>query len=36
MAAQETTLKTLCIRAEILANRTTPPEDQALRREYQV
>jgi len=36
MAAQETTLKTLCIRAEILANRTTPPEHQALRREYQV
>ncbi|HWG71467.1 MAG TPA: DUF349 domain-containing protein [Steroidobacteraceae bacterium] len=36
MAAQETAFKTLCIRAEILAGRTTPAEDQALRREYQV
>ena len=26
----------LCIRAEILTDRPTPPEDQPLRREYQV
>jgi hypothetical protein len=32
----EIALRTLCIRAEILAERATPPEDQILRREYQV
>lgn len=36
LAANETTLKTLCIRAEILTDLPTPPEDQALRREYQL
>jgi hypothetical protein len=34
--SNETVLRTLCIRAEILADVATPPEDQALRREYQV
>ena len=34
--AAEIALRTLCIRAEILAERATPPEDQILRREYQV
>jgi hypothetical protein len=34
--ANETVLRTLCIRAEILADLPTPPEDQTLRREYQV
>jgi hypothetical protein len=34
--AHETALRMLCIRSEILANHPTPPEDQALRREYQV
>jgi hypothetical protein len=34
--ANETVLRTLCIRAEILADMATPPEDQTLRREYQV
>jgi hypothetical protein len=29
-------LRTLCIRAEILSDIPTPPEDQALRRDYQV
>ena len=32
----ETVLRTLCIRAEILTDQATPPEDQTLRREYQV
>jgi hypothetical protein len=36
VAANETALKMLCIRAEILTDRPTPPEDQPLRREYQV
>ena len=36
LAANETTLKTLCIRAEILTDLQTPPEDQALRRAYQL
>jgi len=35
-AANETVLRTLCIRAEILTDLPTPPEDQTLRREYQV
>ena len=34
--ANETVLRTLCIRAEILTDLPTPPEDQTLRREYQV
>ena len=34
--ANETVLRTLCIRAEILTDQVTPPEDQTLRREYQV
>jgi hypothetical protein len=36
VAANEAALKMLCIRAEILTDRPTPPEDQPLRREYQV
>jgi hypothetical protein len=32
----ETVLRTLCIRAEILTDQATPEEDQTLRREYQV
>lgn len=36
VTANETALRTLCIRAEILTERTTPVEDQALRRQYQV
>ena len=36
LAANETALRMLCIRAEILADLPTPPEDQALRREYQL
>ncbi len=35
-ATNEVTLRTLCIRAEILTDVPTPEEDQALRREYQV
>ncbi len=35
-AANETALRMLCIRSEILTDRPTPPEDQALRRAYQV
>jgi hypothetical protein len=34
--ANETVLRMLCIRAEILTDTATPPEDQPLRREYQV
>jgi hypothetical protein len=34
--ANETVLRTLCIRAEILTDLPTPAEDQTLRREYQV
>lgn len=34
LAANEAALKMLCIRAEILADVATPPEDQARRREY--
>jgi hypothetical protein len=36
LAANETALKTLCIRAEILTDLPTPPEDQPLRRDYQL
>jgi len=36
LAANEQALRTLCIRAELLTDQTTPPEDQALRREYQL
>jgi hypothetical protein len=36
VAANEAALRMLCIRAEILTDRPTPPEDQPLRREYQV
>lgn len=36
LAANEASLRMLCIRAEILADMPTPPEDQALRREYQL
>ena len=35
-AVHETVLRTLCIRSEILTDQPTPPEDQALRRDYQV
>jgi hypothetical protein len=35
-AAHETALRMLCIRGEILTDTPTPPEDHALRREYQV
>jgi hypothetical protein len=35
-AARERTLRLLCVRAEILSERATPPEDEALRRNYQV
>jgi Domain of Unknown Function (DUF349) len=36
VAANELTLRTLCIRAEILTDTQTPAEDHALRREYQL
>jgi len=36
LAANEAALRQLCIRAEVLTERPTPPEDQPLRREYQV
>jgi hypothetical protein len=36
LTANEASLRQLCIRAEVLADRPTPPEDQPLRREYQV
>lgn len=36
LAANEAALRMLCIRAEVLADLQTPPEDQALRREYQL
>ncbi len=35
-AGHEKELRMLCIRGEILTDKPTPPEDQALRREYQV
>jgi hypothetical protein len=34
--ARERTLRMLCIRCEILGSTPTPPEDQALRRDYQM
>lgn len=36
LAANEAALKLLCIRAEMLTDTPTPPEDQTLRREYQL
>jgi hypothetical protein len=36
VAGNEKRLRTLCIRAEIFAGLETPPDDQALRREYQL
>lgn len=36
LATNETALKMLCIRAEILSDVPTPAEDQSLRREYQL
>ncbi|MDB5969047.1 MAG: hypothetical protein JWQ90_1497 [Hydrocarboniphaga sp.] len=36
LAANEAAVKMLCIRAEILTDMPTPPEDQALRRDYQL
>ena len=36
IAANETALRWLCIRAELAAGVETPPEDQELRREYQM
>jgi len=36
LAANESALKMLCIRAEVLTEMPTPPEDQALRRDYQL
>jgi hypothetical protein len=36
LEANDEALRLLCIRAEILADRPSPPEDQSLRREYQV
>ncbi len=36
LAANEAALRLLCVRAELLSGRSTPPEDQELRREYQM
>jgi hypothetical protein len=36
LAAQEAAFRMLCIRAEIITDRPTPPEDHPLRRDYQV
>jgi hypothetical protein len=36
LAANEAALKMLCIRAEVLTDLPTPPEDQPLRRDYQL
>ncbi|MDM4769941.1 DUF349 domain-containing protein [Solimonas sp. SE-A11] len=36
LQAHENALKLLCIRAELVTDTPTPPEDQALRREYQL
>ncbi len=36
LAANEAALRMLCVRAEVLTDTATPPEDQALRREYQL
>jgi hypothetical protein len=35
-ASHESALRMLCIRCEILTDLPTPPEDQAMRRDYQV
>ncbi len=35
-AGHEKSLRLLCVRSEILTDKPTPPEDQVLRREYQV
>lgn len=35
-AAHEHALRLLCVRGDLLADRPTPPEDQALRRSYQM
>ena len=35
-AANEAALRLLCVRAELVAGRSTPPEDQERRREYQM
>ena len=36
IAANESALRLLCIRAEILTGKSTPESDQPLRREYQM
>src|SRR6202034_4310282 len=36
LAANENAYRTLCVRLEIAGGQTTPPEDQSLRREYQM
>ena len=36
LSANELALRTLCIRAEVLTDTPTPPDDQSLRREYQL
>jgi len=36
LAANEAALRLLCVRAELIADATTPPEDVELRREYQM
>ncbi len=36
LAANEAALRLLCVRAEVIAGVPTPPEDHALRREYQM
>ncbi len=36
LAAHEAALRLLCVRAELATGRTTPPEDQERRREYQM
>ena len=36
VAANEAVLRRLCIRAEVLTDVPTPPEDQGFRREYQL
>jgi hypothetical protein len=36
LAANETALRLLCVRAELIADAPTPPEDLELRREYQL
>jgi hypothetical protein len=36
LAANEAALRLLCVRAELIADAPTPPEDLELRREYQM